>query len=350
MIGIVQIQNKKIGFNNPVFIIAEAGINYNNKLSSAFKMVDIAKKVGADAIKFQTFKAKNIQLTNSVKPKYQNKLKEKNYFKIIKKLESSFQDQKKIFDYCNKKNIIFLSTPYDKESVDFLDSINVSAFKISSSDLTNHPFLEYVSSKRKPMILSSGLSTHIHVDKAIKLLSKNNFKNNLILLQTTSDYPAPNNDVNLRVISSFKNKYKIPVGFSDHTKNNVASLGAIAIGACVIEKHFTLSRSLSGPDQKASMEPDELSQWIKDIRMMEQSLGNPEKFITNSEQRNLSMRKIVVLNVIKKGQKITKSSILTMRGNKNGVLPLSDNLKKIIGKTVNKNISKPTQFSWEMID
>ena len=346
----MQIQNKKIGFNNPAFIIAEAGINYNNKLSLAFKMIDIAKKVGANAIKFQTFKAKNIQLSNSVKPKYQNKLKEKNYFEIIKKLEPSFEDQTKIFNYCNKKNIIFLSTPYDKESVDFLDSIGISAFKISSSDLTNHPFLEYVSSKKKPIILSSGLSTQNHVDQAIKLLLKKNLKNNLILLQATSDYPTPNIDVNLRVISSFKNKYKIPVGLSDHTKNSIASLGAIAMGACMIEKHFTLRRTLSGPDQKASMEPNELLEWIKEIRIMEHSLGNSKKFITNSEKRNLSMRKIVVLKPIKKGQKITKNSILTMRGNKNGILPLNDNLKKIIGKTATKNISKPTQFSWKMID
>lgn len=345
----MQIKNKNIALDSSVFVIAEAGVNHNNKLSLAFKMIDIAKKAGADAIKFQTFKAKNIQLPNSLKPKYQNNLKEKNYFKIIKKLEPSFEDQKKIFDYCNKKKIIFLSTPYDEESVDFLVSIGVSAFKISSSDLTNHPFLEYVASKKKPVILSTGLSTSKNVDDAVTLFFNKKLKNKLALLQATSDYPTPNNDVNLRVMSSYKNKYQIPVGLSDHTQNNIASLGAIALGASILERHFTLSRNMSGPDQKSSLEPDELLQWIKEIKIMEQSLGSTEKFITKSEKPNLTMRKIIVLKPLKKGQKITKDMLLTMRGNKKGILPTNENLKKIIGKTVKTNILKPSQFSWKMI-
>jgi N-acetylneuraminate synthase/N,N'-diacetyllegionaminate synthase len=345
----MRIKNKEISSNHPTFVIAEAGVNYNNKLSLAFKMIDTAKKAGADAIKFQTFKAKNIILSNSVKPKYQNNLKEKNYFKIIKKLEPSFRDQKKIFDYCNKKKIIFLSTPYDDESVDFLDSIDISAFKISSSDLTNHPFLEYIATKKKPIILSTGLSTLTNVDDAVKLFFKRRLKNKLAILQATSDYPTPNYDVNLRVISSFKNRYKIPIGLSDHTQNNIASLGALVLGACILEKHFTLSRTLPGPDQTSSIEPNELFQWIKEIRIMEQSLGTTEKFITKSEKRNLTMRKIIVLKPVKKGQKITKNLILTLRGNRNGILPLNSNLKKIIGKTVKRNITNPSQFSWKMI-
>lgn len=349
MILFVQIKNKNIDSTSPVFVIAEAGINYNNKLSFAFKMVDVAKKAGADAIKFQTFKAKNIQLFNSKKPKYQNNLKEKNYFKIIQKLEPSFEDQKKIFDYCNKKKIIFLSTPYDEESVDFLISLDVSAFKISSSDLTNHPFLEYIASKKKPIIISTGLSTSNDVHSAVKLFVNKKLKNKIALLQATSDYPTPNHDVNLRVISSYKNKYKIPVGLSDHTQNNVASLGAIALGASILEKHFTLSQNMPGPDQKSSLEPDELFQWIKEIRIMEKSLGSTKKFITKSEEQNLTMRKVIAVKPINKGQKITKNLILSMRGNKHGILPTNNNLKKIIGKTVNKNIVKPTQFSWNLL-
>jgi N,N'-diacetyllegionaminate synthase len=344
------IDNKKIDMGNTTFVIAEAGVNYNNKLSLAFKMIDVAKKAGADAIKFQTFKTENIHLFNSIKPKYQNSLKEKNYFKIIKKLEPSFDDQKKIFNYCKKKKIIFLSTPYDKESVDFLISLGISAFKISSSDLTNHTFLEYIASKKKPVILSTGLSTSNDVNNAVKLFINKKLKNKFALLQATSDYPTPNHDVNLRVISSYKNKYKIPVGLSDHTQNNIASLGAIALGASILEKHFTLNRNMIGPDQKSSLTPVELFQWIKEIRIMEKSLGNTKKFITKSEKQNLTMRKIIVVKPINIGEKITKNLILSMRGNKHGILPTNNNLKKIIGKTVKKNIVKPTQFSWNLIN
>ena len=345
----MRIANKKINVENSIFVIAEAGVNYNNKLSLAFKMIDVAKKAGADAIKFQTFKTENIHLPNSIKPKYQNSLKEKNYFKIIKKLEPSFDDQTKIFNYCKKKKIIFLSTPYDKESVDFLTSLDVSAFKISSSDLTNHPFLEYIASKKKPIIISTGLSTSNDVNDAVKLFVNKKLKNKLALLQATSDYPTSNSDVNLRVITTYKNKYKIPVGLSDHTQNNIASLGAIALGASILEKHFTLNRNMAGPDQKSSLEPHELSEWIKEIRIMEKSLGDKKKFITKSEKQNLSMRKIIAVKPITKGEKITKNLILSMRGNKHGILPTNNNLKKIIGKTVNKNIVKPTQFSWNLI-
>ena len=211
----MRINNKKIGSDNPVFVIAEAGVNHNNELSLAFKMIDIAKKSGADAIKFQTFKTENIQLPNSIKPKYQNAIKEKNYFKIIKKLEPSFKDQKKIFNYCKKKKITFLSTPYDEDSLIFLDKLGVTAFKISSSDLTNHIFLKKVLKKKKPIILSTGISSIKEVDETLNLISKCNMKHKLILVQATSDYPTPNEDVNLRVLLEYSKRYGVLTGFSD---------------------------------------------------------------------------------------------------------------------------------------
>ena len=343
------LKNREISSKKPVFIIAEAGVNHNNKLSLAFKMIDIAKKAGADAIKFQTFKADDIQLKNAIKPNYQNKIKNLNYYDIIKSLETDFIDQKKLFEYCNKKRIIFLSTPYDQKSVDFLDSLGVLAFKISSSDLTNHFLLKHVAKKKKPILLSTGLADSKLVDTAINLFKKMNMINNLILFHTTSDYPAKNNQINLKVISEYIKKYKILIGYSDHTQNSIASLGAVSLGACVIEKHFTINRKLPGPDQSSSLEPKELEEWIKKIRMMELSLGSSKKIITKSEMKNLTMRKVLVIRPANKGTKISEEILIALRGKKTGILPLEKNIKKIIGKKLQKNIKYIQEFSWDMI-
>ena len=345
----MEIGNKKIGKNKPVFIIAEAGVNYNNKLSLAYKMIDIAAKAGADAIKFQTFKAKNIQLRNSIKPNYQKSIKNTNYYNLIKKLETSFDDQIKLFNYCKKKNIIFLSTPYDDESLDFLTQHNVAAFKISSSGTTNHLFLESVLKKRKPVLLSTGLTSRKDVDLTVKLVEKFKMKKKLVLLQATSDYPTKSIDVNLRVIPEYIKKHNVLVGFSDHTQDFTASLGAIAMGACVVEKHFTISKKLSGPDQKSSLEPRELNEWIKKIRIMEKSLGNKNKIITNAEKKNLTMRKILVINPAKQGTLITRNLLSAKRGDGTGILPLQKNLNKIIGKKLLRNIYRERKFSWKLI-
>lgn len=342
------IGNRRIGKNVPVFIIAEAGVNYNNKLKLAYKMVDLAKNAGADAIKFQTFMTDFIQLKSSIKPNYQKKIKEKSYYEIIKSLEPSFDDQVKIFKYCRRKRIIFLSTPYDKKSVDFLDELGVPAFKIASSDLANSFLLKHIAIKRKPIILSTGLSTYADIEKSVRLLKKIRMKNKLILLQTTSNYPTSNNDVNLRVITEFIKRYKTLVGFSDHTTNEIASLGAVAMGACVLEKHFTINRKLPGPDQSSSLEPSELKKWISNIRILEKCLGNSKKVITKSEKKNLSMRKVIVIKSAKKGTIINESLLTAMRG-RNGILPLESNINRILGRKLIKTITKPKEFSWKMI-
>lgn len=345
----MNIGTKKIGNSSPSFIIAEAGVNYNNNLSIALKMVDVAVKSGADAIKFQTFVTDQIQLKNSSKPSYQSKIKGKSYYKIIKSLEPKFDDQIKIAKYCKKRGIIFLSTPYDKTSLDFLDKLGMPAFKIASTDLTNHILLKYVAKKRKPIFLSTGLADLKQVEQSFNLLKKYGMKNKLVLVLTTSDYPTKNEDVNLKVISDYIKRFNVLVGFSDHTKDNVASLGAIALGACVIEKHFTLNKTLPGPDQSSSLEPLELQEWIKSIRIMEKSLGNSKKIVTSSERKNLSMRKVIVLKPAKKGTRITNDHILAMRGNKKGILPTDQNIKKILGRRFSKNLLEPTQFSWNMV-
>ena len=344
----MKIGSKKIGASNPVFIIAEAGVNHNNKLSLAFKMIDLASKYGADAIKFQSFITDNMQLKESKKPRYQKKLPW-SYYEQLKKSESSFDFQKKLINYCKKKKIIFLSTPYDEESVDFLIKMNIPALKISASDTSNHLFLKYIAKQKKPIILSTGLSTISDVDKSVKLLKKLKMKNNLVLLQTTSDYPTPNHDVNLRVLLEYVKKFNLPVGLSDHTPDYIASLGAVAMGACVLEKHFTLNKKLSGPDQSSSLDPIEFKNWISKVREMEIILGKQKKFITNSEKENLTMRKILTIKPAKKNSKIVLNLLAAKRGNIRGILPLEQNINKILGKKLTRTILSETQFTWNMI-
>lgn len=346
----IKLNKKKIDLTNRVFVIAEAGVNHNNKLHLAYKMIDVAKKAGADAIKFQTFVADEIQLKTSSKPNYQKKIKNSSYYKIIKSLEPSFIVQIKLSKYCKRKGILFLSTPYDEKSVDFLDSLKVPAFKIASTDLTNHFLLRHIAKKRKPIFLSTGLADSKQVEESINFLKKLKAKNRLIILHTTSDYPTKNSEVNLKIISEYIKKYKIPVGYSDHTQNDVASLGAIALGARVLEKHFTLNKKLSGPDQSSSLEPKELSDWIKKIRLMESSLGKNIKNITNSEKKNLSMRKVIVIKPTTRGTKLSSKHLTAMRGKKSGILPLNSNISKIVGKKLLFDIHEKKEFSWNMIN
>jgi len=346
----LKVNNQTFDLKKHVFVIAEAGVNYNNNLSLAYKMIDEAKKAGANAIKFQTFITENIQLKSSIKPNYQKNFKNTNYFDLIKSLEPSFNDQKKLSDYCKKKKIIFLSTPYDEKSADFLDSINVPIFKIASTDLTNYFLLQHICKKNKPIFLSTGLSSYKEIDESVKLIEKFHMKNKLVLLQTTSDYPTKNIDINLKVIPEYIRKYNVTVGFSDHTQTNVASLGAIALGARIVEKHFTLDRNLPGPDQSSSLEPSELKDWIQKIRIMEQSLGTKIKKITNSELKNLTMRKIIVINPTSKGTKITLTHLGAMRGKKTGILPLKSNIDKILGKKLLTDVIKIQEFSWNLIE
>ncbi len=344
----LKLNTKTFDLSKHVFVIAEAGVNHNNKLSLAFKMIDEAKKAGADAIKFQTFITDDIQLKNSTKPNYQKNIKKLSYYEIIKNLEPSFNDQQKLYLYCQRKGIIFLSTPYDKISADFLDKLDIPLFKIASTDLTNHLLLTHIAKKKKPIILSTGLATSQNVTDSIHLLKKLHMKNRLILLHTTSNYPTANNEVNLKIIPIYIKKYDLTVGFSDHTQGDVASMGAIALGARVLEKHFTLDRTLPGPDQSSSLEPSELKDWIKKIRIMEQSLGSSIKKITYSESKNLSMRKLLVIKPASKGTKISLNHLTAMRG-KTGILPLQSNIDKILGKKLSRNVKKNQEFSWDLI-
>ena len=331
----IKIENKIIGPGNPVFFIAEAGVNHNGSIKNAKKLVDIAKKCGADAIKFQSFKTENIILEKAPKSKYHIETtgsnKVQSWFELLKTQEMSKDMHYEIFKYCKKKNIIFLSTPYDYESVDLLDKLGVSAYKIASTDNQNIPLLEYISKKNKPTILSTAMSTLDEVAFSFKTLNKK-LKDKVIILQCTGNYPSINSDSNLNVMKTYQQKFKCIFGYSDHTTGFTNTIAATAMGANVIEKHFTIDKKMFGPDHRMSLSPNELEETIKLVRLTSLSLGSFEKKILESEKKNRKiLKKSLVSNTfIKRGTRLSKKMFDIKRPG-NGILPkfmLSINLYK----------------------
>ena len=329
----VTIAHKTIGEGSPVFIIAEAGCNHNGDSGLAKRLVDVAAEAGADAVKFQTFIADELVTHQAEKADYQ-KINTGNENEtqcaMLKKLELSFDNFKTLKVYCESKDIVFLSTPFDSRSVDFLDELEIPAFKIASGEITNIPFLSYIACKKKPVILSTGMSTLEEVEKAEEALRQTHSAE-LVLLHCTSEYPAPPEDVNLRAMDTLYHRFKVPVGLSDHTLGSAIALAAVALGASVIEKHVTLDRSLPGPDHRTSLEPHELKALIKDIRSIEKALGNGEKKPSPTEvkTRLFARKSIVTSTRIKRGQFFTENN-LTLKRPGTGVSPLQ--WDKVIGK------------------
>lgn len=330
----IKIKNKYIGEGRPCFIVAEAGVNYNGNLKLAKKLVDEAKKAGADAVKFQVFKADNLVIVGM------------RQYKMLKRLEFSDSNFEELKKYCDKKNIIFLSTPHTEEAIDFLESL-VPAYKISSSDLTNPSFLEKVAKKKKPILLSTGMATLKEVREAVKTIKKQG-NNKIILLHCTTNYPCPLEEVNLRAMLTLKKEFNLPVGYSDHTLGIMVPIMAVAMGAQVIEKHFTINRNLPGPDHKVSLEPKELKEIVKSISDVEKALGSDIKKPTKSEEKiKKVVRKSIVAKIdIIKGTKI-KKGMLAIKRPGTGIEP--KNLNKIIGRIVKKNIMKDELISWRKI-
>jgi len=261
-----KIGDKLIGEEEPCFIIAEAGVNHNGSIELAKKLIDAAKDAGADAVKFQTFKTENVVVKDAQKAEYQKETTgEGSQYEMIKKLELTEEDFRELADYAKEKDIMFLSSPFDKESVDLLNELDVPAFKVGSGEITNLPLLRYIAKKEKPIILSTGMSTLGEIEEALDVIRSEGVED-IILLHCVSNYPARIEDVNLRALGTLKQAFKLPVGFSDHTLGITAPIAAVALGACVIEKHFTLDRNLPGPDHKASLEPEELKEMAKAIR------------------------------------------------------------------------------------
>jgi len=328
--------------NNKTFIIAEVGVNHDGSLQKALKLINVAAAAGANAIKFQTFRAENLATDYAPKADYQKykSLKNETQFQMLKKLELTDAMHKACFEKCKKKKIIFISSAFDIESLNYLKKFNLSYFKVPSGEITNIPYLEVLGKFRKKVFLSTGMSNIYEIKKAIKTLIANGTKkDNITLMQCTSAYPAPYNEINLNTIATLKNSLKLNIGFSDHSIGVYASIAAVALGAEVIEKHLTLSKNLKGPDHRASLDPGEFKLMVQGIRIVEKTLGDKIKKITKSEKKNIYIvrKSIVALTKIKKNEKFSNFNITCKRPG-TGISPLF--FKQLIGKKSLKNFNK----------
>lgn len=319
-----------------VFIIAEAGVNHNGSLDNAKRMVECAAEAGADAIKFQTFKAETLVCKNAQKAEYQKETtgNEESQFEMLKKLELTEEEYAELKQHCGEKHIMFLSTPFDLDSLRYLNEIGIEIIKIPSGEITNYPYLREIGKLGKPIIMSTGMSTMAEVEEAVEVLQMNGAQD-ITLLHCNTQYPTPYGDVNLRAMLALKDKFHTEVGYSDHTLGIEVPIAATAMGATVIEKHFTLNRGMEGPDHKASLEPDELKCMIRSIRNVEQAMGTGIKEPTNSEYKNIlvARKSIVARKQIQAGEIFTEENITTKRPG-DGMSPMRWN--EVIGKTASR--------------
>lgn len=307
-----------------VFIIAEAGVNHNGSLEIAKKLVDAAKAAGADCVKFQTFVAGNIVSKNAQKAEYQKKEtgSEESQYDMLKKLELSFEEFKDLHAYCKRQHIEFMSTAFDFDSIDFLESLDMGIWKIPSGDITNLPYLIKIAKLNKPIILSTGMSTMEEIEWAIKIL-KEHGAGEITVLHCTTEYPTPYEDVNLKAMVAIRDAFQVPVGYSDHTKGIEVPIAAVAMGAKVIEKHFTLDKNMVGPDHKASLEPQELKDMISAIRHIEVAIGDGRKEPAESERKNMAIarKSIIASKPIAAGEVLTEEN-LTVKRPGDGISPM----------------------------
>lgn len=325
-----------------VFIIAEAGVNHNGSLKTAKKMIDAAVSAGADAIKFQTFKAEALVSKTAKKAGYQLKTtnKKESQLEMLKKLELDENAHKELFAYCKKKKIMFLSSPFDLKSIDLLEKLGLRIFKIPSGEITNLPYLRKIGSLRKKVIISTGMANMQEISEALNILIRGGTaKKNITVLHCNTEYPTPFDEVNLRAMLTIGNKFKVNVGYSDHTLGIEVPIAAAALGATVIEKHFTLSRNLKGPDHKISLEPSDLRTMVKAIRNIEKALGRKNKYPSVSELANqqLARKSIVTTRGIKKGE-IFKEENITVKRPAIGISPMK--WDAVVGKIAERDFNE----------
>lgn len=317
----VKIGNNVISESSSTFIIAEAGVNHNGDMEIAKKMIDAAAEAGVNAVKFQTFKTDKLILRNVEKAPYQKYSTDsaETQFEMLRRLEITREQTVELMQYCKKRNIMFLSTPFEKTSLDELDELGVSAFKVAATDLTNIQFLRQIAEKGKPIILSAGMCYQEEVQCALRAIYPIN--KDVILLQCTANYPIQDTEANINVIRTFKDSFEILVGYSDHSQGIGASPYAVALGAKVVEKHFTLDKNMEGPDHKASIIPEELRRLVADIRRVERYLGDGVKMPSCSEQMTRkSLQKCIVANQkIYQGEIFTADNIVAKRTNGEGI-------------------------------
>lgn len=301
-----------------VFIIAEAGVNHNGSIETAKKLVDVASNAGADAVKFQTFTAETLVSKQTEKAAYQKQTTDANesQYEMIKRLELKESMHHELIAYCKDKNIMFLSTPFDRQSIHLLHTLGLEIFKIPSGEIQNLPYLRDIGKLKKKVILSTGMSNLQEVKEALDILVQaGTVKENITILHANTMYPTPMKDVNLRAMQTIGKEFDIAYGYSDHTLGIEVDIAAVAMGASVIEKHFTLDKNMDGPDHKASLEPDELKSMVKAIRNIQKALGRSEKKLSESEAQNIEVvrKSIVAKTKITRGELLSEDNITVKR-------------------------------------
>ncbi len=326
-----------------VLIIAEAGVNHNGSLDIAKQLVDKAVEAGVDIIKFQTFKSEKLVSKAAKQAEYQQRnigKKDESQLAMLKKLELSPSDHEALMDYCGEKGIRFFSTAFDLDSIDYLHSLNLGLWKIPSGEITNYPYLRKIAQYHEPIILSTGMCELSDIDAALKVLIEYGVKREQIsILHCNTEYPTPYKDVNLNAMHEIRDRFGVQVGYSDHTQGIEVPIAAVALGASVIEKHFTLDKNMEGPDHKASLEPDELKAMVRAIRNIEQTLGSGHKAVSESERKNIEIarKSIVAACPIKKGEMFTEEN-LTVKRPGNGISPMLWN--DVIGRFATRNFEE----------
>jgi len=334
-----------------VLIIAEAGVNHNGNMVMAKQLIDAAADAGADFVKFQTFRTENLVSAAAKKAEYQTQnTGEDTQFAMLKKLELSIEQHHELIEYCRSKNIKFLSTAFDLESIDLLNSLNIQLFKIPSGEITNLPYLEKIGFLNKQVIISTGMSVLSEIENAMEVLIKSGTdRTNISVLHCTTDYPTAMKDVNLRAMLTIQKRLGVPVGYSDHTLGIEVAIAAVAMGATIIEKHFTLDKSLPGPDHKASLEPSELKAMISAIRNVEIALGKADKEPTENEMKNMlvARKSIHLATELSKGSILSEKD-LSMKRPGDGISPME--MKKVIGKKLREDFGGEHKLRWEDLE
>jgi N,N'-diacetyllegionaminate synthase len=346
----LHIAGRQVGAGQPCFVIAEAGVNHNGDLHMARQLIDEAVRAGADAVKFQTFKAEQVMSAQAPKAAYQQEHTgaDESQIDMVRKFELPFEAFRDLAGYSIDQGILFISTPFDFESADFLAELGVPAIKVPSGEVTNLPFLAHIARKKMPMILSTGMANLAEVDTAvrtIKAVSDSPFG----LLHCVSSYPAAPEDANLRAMETMRAAFQVPVGYSDHTLGIEVALAAVALGGCIIEKHYTLDRSLPGPDHQASLEPDGLAELVEGIRTVEQALGHGRKEPVASEANTaeVARRSLVAARDIAAGSELKEEMVAVLRPG-TGIPP--GMREYLLGHKVARDVAAGSLFSFDMFN
>jgi N-acetylneuraminate synthase len=345
----ISFQDEKISEDSRTFVIAEAGSNHNGDLDTAKKLVDVAVNAGADAVKFQTFRAENVYVEDSGQAEYLDD--ERSLYEIIEDMEMPYDWIPELHEYANEQGIFFMSTPSDPRAVDELEPY-VPAYKVESFHLSNHPFLRYLASKDKPLILSTGAHEMDEIEEAVAVLHDENVEE-FALLHCVSGYPTPLDQINVRVVQTLREQFDVPTGLSDHTLDpTTAPAAAVALGATIVEKHITLDKEMEGPDHEFALEPDELDEMVNAIRNTEQALGDGVKRLADAEKElhDKSRRFIHARTDIEAGEKLTEENIglLSPGERDSGLLP--KHYDDVLGQTASRDIDKSKGITWEDIE